>query len=565
MFHEITIDDKNWMDEKFAEENWNACEYTFANNFVWRKIFRVEVAECDGCLVIRDRIDENEYYSFPIGNGNKKQVIEKLLTEKKKQGEALQMRPLSEDAKKKLQEWFPGRFLIAEERNSFDYIYSREKLATLSGKKLHGKRNHIARFKDGDDWLYEEMNADNMEECRTMTYQWMRMRSDTWSDEMEKEVMVLHEAFDHMEELNLIGGILRKAGEIVAFSIGEPINKETFVVHFEKAYPDMQGAYPMINQQFVLHVCENYEYVNREEDTGAMGLRKAKLSYYPEILLKKYSAKESHVIFAERKRDEKDIVQLWQESFGEKEEDALFYLDGRMTDENMLVIREDGKVVSMASFLPVNYMLAGEYIPARYVYAVATLPQYRGKGFAAEIITTAQKMYQQPLLLVPAEESLKNYYEKLGFQMAFSTENKEETQGEVEECAVTFSSVTPAEYAKIRDAHFKCDGYVSWDEDAVAYAMAFAGQYGGETFAVTLQAGEKKKTEVLMVKKKNEQLIITETTLSPAQIDQIRVDLLERTHTKELMYSTQMGMLYLPDEYMQQGIAQNGYLNLTLD
>ena len=91
---------------------------------------------------------------------------------------------------------------------------------------------------------------------------------------MELEMSVLHEAFDHRKELGLVGGIIRKAGQIVAFSIGEPLNSDTYVVHFEKAFPDMQGAYPMINQQFVLHACEDYTYVNREEDTGDPGTAK---------------------------------------------------------------------------------------------------------------------------------------------------------------------------------------------------------------------------------------------------------------------------------------------------
>ena len=187
----------------------------------------------------------------------------------------------------------PGRFLIEGDRNDYDYIYTREKLATLAGKKLHGKRNHIARFKDSGDWSYEPMTAENVEECRTMTYTWIHMREEKWNEEMNQEISVLHEAFDHMQELGLVGGVLRRDGQIVAFSIGERLNSETFVVHFEKAYPDLRGAYPMINQQFVLHECEGYAYVNREEDTGDPGLRKAKLSYYPDILLPKYELEES--------------------------------------------------------------------------------------------------------------------------------------------------------------------------------------------------------------------------------------------------------------------------------
>ena len=95
-----------------------------------------------------------------------------------------------------------------------------------------------------------------------------------------------------LEELELIGGILRVEGEVVAFTIGEPISDDTFVVHIEKAYAEIQGAYPMINQQFVEHECLKYKYVNREEDTGAEGLRKAKLSYQPVFLVEKGNVKE---------------------------------------------------------------------------------------------------------------------------------------------------------------------------------------------------------------------------------------------------------------------------------
>ena len=100
------------------------------------------------------------------------------------------------------------------------------------------------------------------------------------------------EALMYFEELGLTGGVLRLSGQVIAFTLGEPLSDDTFVVHFEKAFPEIQGAYPMINQQFVLAECQDYQYVNREEDTGDEGLRKAKLSYKPVILLDKYTAKQ---------------------------------------------------------------------------------------------------------------------------------------------------------------------------------------------------------------------------------------------------------------------------------
>ena len=109
---------------------------------------------------------------------------------------------------------------------------------------------------------------------------------------MSDEQCALNQAMKYFDELHLEGGILRKTGEIVAFTIGERLNSDTYVVHFEKAFPEIQGAYPMINQQFVMHNCQEYSYVNREDDAGDEGLRKAKLSYYPDILLKNYTARE---------------------------------------------------------------------------------------------------------------------------------------------------------------------------------------------------------------------------------------------------------------------------------
>ncbi|MCM1187592.1 MAG: GNAT family N-acetyltransferase [Lachnoclostridium sp.] len=446
------------MTEKLKEEQPEACEYTFASNFLWRKSYGVEVAEICGCGLIRYRGEKNYRYSFPFGNGDKKAAIEMLLSycrEEFGQDYLLDLCPLTEKQREELIEWFPGKFEIEADRDDFDYVYLREDLASLKGKKYHGKRNHIARFKDADDWSYEPLTSENIPECRAMSREWLGIKEDSVKNRfsmqefsaqeissgesgaqtsdmqkidtetearieqsVEDENIALHEALDHYEEFGLVGGLLRKEGKVVAFTIGEPLNAETMVVHFEKAYPDLQGAYPMINQQFVLHECENYKYVNREEDVGDVGLRKAKLSYYPEILLKKYCAVESRVVFANEK-DFDQIKLIWKTCFEDEDKYIEFYLKNRFETENMLVIHEDGKPVSMASFLPIQLKQEEQWIPVRYVYAVATLPQYRGRGFATEILQHGFDKYGEPLLLQPETEELKRFYEKMGFVDGF--------------------------------------------------------------------------------------------------------------------------------------------------
>ena len=187
-----------------------------------------------------------------------------------------------------------------------------------------------------------------------------------------------------------MAGVRDRVVSIRACRRVEPLTADTFVVHFEKAYPMLQGAYPMINQQFVQHACGAFDYVNREDDTGDEGLRKAKLSYYPEILLKKYSAAESTVVFADRGADADAVKKLWTACFDDTEADVAYYMEQRMTNENMLVIHAEGKIVSMASFLPVQYRIDGAYTDAYYVYAVGTLPEYRGRGYATQILEVAK-------------------------------------------------------------------------------------------------------------------------------------------------------------------------------
>lgn len=588
-FHEITLEDRKWMKERFAEDSRNACEYTFANNYIWRKTYDVHVAELYGCAVIRFRSGEDYIYSYPAGAGDKKAAVLELRRICRRENSKLLLSPLCESDQKQLAGWFPGEFLIFGNRDNYDYIYSREKLSTLAGKKLHGKRNHIARFKDGDDWSYEPMNEENLEECRQMTYSWIRMRSEKWNEEMEEEVMVLHEGFDHMKELGLVGGVLRKGGEMVAFSMGEPLNPETFVVHFEKAYPDMQGAYPMINQQFVLHECQDYTYINREEDTGDPGLRKAKLSYYPEILLKKYVAEESPVVYADRERDGEQIKKIWRTCFGDEEEYITYFLDHRMTEDNMLVIYRDGKAVSMASFLPAEYLSGGAYVSARYVYAVATLPEYRGQGLASGILKFARARFEEPLILAPAEESLNAYYEKLGFQRAFGSEKHElvsaagedageqknvqalELRGQEENVMEAVEPVTPEEYVKIRDAGFEKEGYVRWDVDAVRYAMELSAFCGGGTIAVVAEDDSAKEEgtseiqkDILMYDVHGDTLIVRETTLDEKRLTGLLRELLKETGTSKAVYGYMSGMIWLPDSMQDVKIKDDGYLNLTL-
>ena len=124
-----------------------------------------------------------------------------------------------------------------------------------------------------------------------MNKKWCEIAECEKSEGLKDEGCAVSEAFENFEALKLSGGLIRAKGEVVAFSMGDRLNDETFLVHIEKAFANIQGAYPIINREFVIHNCEGYKFVNREDDTGDEGLRKAKLSYRPYEILKKWDAK----------------------------------------------------------------------------------------------------------------------------------------------------------------------------------------------------------------------------------------------------------------------------------
>jgi len=286
-WNKVKLEDELLLKHYYGLEQSRSCEYTFANNYLWSPFYHYSYAIIEDALVFLSG-DHGFSVSFPLGTKNIKPIMEILMDYFKQVGKLFKMHMVTEEQFARLEEVYPGQFQIEDNRNLADYVYLSEKLGSLSGKKLHGKRNHINRFvQEHPDWSYEDIDDSNREECEQVAKDW-RIKNGCEDDpEKHMESCVALNSLKMLERLELKGGLIRTGGKVVAFSVGEPVNDDTFVVHIEKAYADVQGAYPMINQQFVLHEAKEFIYINREEDTGDEGLRKSKLSYYPEMLISK--------------------------------------------------------------------------------------------------------------------------------------------------------------------------------------------------------------------------------------------------------------------------------------
>ena len=284
------LEDKELMTSYFKKYESRSCERTFVNNYLWSRRYPVTFAVIENTLVFKSEDEKHLSFAFPAGEDEDiKKVLPVLKQYCEERGYPFSLYMVTAENFEKLESWYPGRFEIEYDRDSADYVYESEKLATLAGKKLHAKRNHINKFKTAYEnrWSYESMSKENLEDCFQMALKWRKQNECEENDEKCAEMCVTLNSLRLFEELELKGGVLRIDGEVVAFTVGEELSKDTFVVHIEKAFAEIQGAYPMINQQFVEHECKGYTYINREEDTGAEGLRKAKLSYRPVFLIEK--------------------------------------------------------------------------------------------------------------------------------------------------------------------------------------------------------------------------------------------------------------------------------------
>ena len=284
-FHTPTLDDRQWIGELLDGASFMNCEYGFGNMLLWAESFGTMVGRYKNFLLMRS----SDAYLLPIGNQAPTQAIEYLIDCARKNGEELKFVNVTKPMREFLEKIFPEKFEFVENRAFADYIYSVEDLTTLSGKKYHKKRNHLSNFKKRYSWSFEEITSSNLQECFEMYEVWLRNKNAE-NDENYEEYSAVKMAFDNFDKLGFIGGALRVDGKIEAFTMGEALTEETFCTHIEKANTNIVGAYAAINNEFAKNCLKSYKYVNREEDMGIEGLRKAKLSYYPVILLEKDKA-----------------------------------------------------------------------------------------------------------------------------------------------------------------------------------------------------------------------------------------------------------------------------------
>ena len=268
------------------------CEYSFANLYLWGM---QQLVFTRGCAAFFSHFNGRSVYPYPIGPGDRRGVIEDILLDARQRGIPCRIVSMTDADRAELEAWFPDRFLFRTDRDSFDYVYAMDDLADLKGRRFQKKRNHVNRFRaEHPDFEFQTLDCANMGLVQHMVNDWYRnrIREESAGGYMLENI-AMSRAFRHYVGLHMEGAVLLDAGEVLAVTMGSRMGADTFDIHFEKAREDVEGAYAAVNCEFARYLRLKYpevRWLNREDDVGLEGLRKAKLSYNPDHMIPKYWA-----------------------------------------------------------------------------------------------------------------------------------------------------------------------------------------------------------------------------------------------------------------------------------
>ena len=299
-FHEIALNDKELVDCYFHRYGENSCQHSFVSLYCMQRKYGDQICERDGCLYIlrahRGSAQERVYL-FPMGErACIRQAVEQLRQDAHAHGAALRFETLTRTAAQLLEALFPGEFEVEPCRDYAEYLYTREKLALLPGSEMASKRHDISTFyRDfGSRTRIETIRPEHIASIRAFQKCWLEAKNHGQEDvQLECENLAIQRGLDHFEALGLSGIVVWIDDALVGYAYGVPLSGDCYDVLIEKGdrcYPDI---YRVLNRDLVRFCCGDYAWINREEDVGEPGLRKARLSYKPDRLLEKFIAREA--------------------------------------------------------------------------------------------------------------------------------------------------------------------------------------------------------------------------------------------------------------------------------
>ena len=275
----LELADKPLLDRLCSDLQPRVSELTFAGLYLFREAHQYRIAAAGSVIVLGRGYDGSAYFLPPLG-GNVAEALMILFAD----GMSLYG----------ADDLFVDRYVaagtaqIADLRDSCDYLYLREELAALPGSRFHKKKNRINYFTSRHDYSVTLFSGEHLNGCRNLLDRLVQSSFDAIGSSLRLEMETTYEALDSAQVLGLEGVVVLMNDTVAAFALGERLNRDTAVCHFEKADPFAEGLYQLVNREFARLLFQECRFLNREQDLGDTGLRSAKLSYHPVELVKKY-------------------------------------------------------------------------------------------------------------------------------------------------------------------------------------------------------------------------------------------------------------------------------------
>jgi hypothetical protein len=292
-FKKLTLEDKQILEKYLNNFNYNSCEYSFTTLYIWKDACKIEYAIYNDVLIIKKKdFDGSNHFMQPIGYKieDLKEIIETLKVYKKEFEMECLFKDIEESFVEDLKMVYGNSLEILEDRDNFDYVYESEKLMSLSGKKLHAKKNHYNQFIKNYTYTVKELKDVKIEESLEALNYWLNQKEDK-SEYLSYEIKAIENLLRNYEKFQFKGIAVFVEDKIVALTIGEKVSDNMAIIHVEKADSDIKGVYTFINKYFVENYFNDVKIINREQDLGIPGLRKAKESYKLFEFVKKYIVK----------------------------------------------------------------------------------------------------------------------------------------------------------------------------------------------------------------------------------------------------------------------------------
>lgn len=439
-FKSIGFEDLDVIRPYLRWEDVQGCEWSGVNLLTWNR-YGLEYAIVKGYLVLRFIYDGQYTHTMPLppvpdgvehprlaeaGDGNLECVIRALRDECFAHHQPFSINSLNQQGIDFLQRTFPGEFEFSEPMiERYDYICLKEKIISLEGKEMRPKRQHLYQFpRFYPNHEYRVLEPSMFAECMALLQHWSdnaeAIGHIQGADSKVMERESISQVFDNWERFGAIGGALYVDGNMVAFTYGVPINTNTFDLCVEKADIAYKGVYTVVRHEFMQQIPEQYTYINLEEDMGLPGLRRAKSSYHPAYQIKKDRAISYPLQSAQKEELKREgVCQLMKTVFNDREEALDIFFSRVYSPAGNYCRIEDGQVVSAAQALPYCVNYHDHHADAVYLYAVGTLPEYRGQHLISRLFKYMHRglMCQGKVFstLLIEQEGLQEMYEKLGY------------------------------------------------------------------------------------------------------------------------------------------------------